>query len=131
MSTYDIDKHDELPQIDGPKLPCFKERRYKKIEYLELLNPPREEEQSSNGGHGYVFKVLIDSEPYALKIVCASNLAPVEGLTVHSFASSTLKRRARNSIRRKTAESLMKRLQARRIPSTRSVGRTDGSGRKD
>jgi hypothetical protein len=60
MSTATIDKFDELPRIKGPKLRRFKDGHYKRIEYLELLG---------RSDHSYVFRVQIDGEPYALKIV--------------------------------------------------------------
>lgn len=69
MTTAIIDQFDELPRIKGPKLRRFKEGHYKKIEYLELLSKFDDEEQLLNGDHGYVFKVRIDGELYALKIV--------------------------------------------------------------
>ena len=69
MTTAIIDQFDELPRIKGPKLRRFKEGHYKKIEYLELLSKFDDEEQLPDGDHGYVFKVRIDGELYALKIV--------------------------------------------------------------
>jgi hypothetical protein len=70
MPTAAIDQFDELPRIKGPKLRRFKDGRYKRIEYLELLGTSDDEEQSPSGDHGYVFRVHIDGELYALKIVC-------------------------------------------------------------
>lgn len=62
MPLSPVDQFDELPTIKGPKLGRFREGRYsKKIDYLELLSP--------GGSHGYVFKVRIDGELFALKIV--------------------------------------------------------------
>ena len=69
MSTAAIDLFDELPTIKGPKLRRFKDSFYKRIEYLELLGRSNDEEQLLNGEHGYVFRVRIDGELYALKIV--------------------------------------------------------------
>ncbi|KAK5200961.1 hypothetical protein LTR47_012123, partial [Exophiala xenobiotica] len=68
MSTALIDEFDELPRIKGPKLRRFKDGHYKRIEYLELLGRSDDERQLPNGGHGYVFRVRIDGELYALKI---------------------------------------------------------------
>lgn len=60
MSTAAIDQSDELPSIEGPKLRRFKGGNYNRIEYEELLG---------SGDHGYVFRVRIDGELYALKLV--------------------------------------------------------------
>ncbi|KAF2179630.1 hypothetical protein K469DRAFT_693878 [Zopfia rhizophila CBS 207.26] len=68
MSTAAIDQFDELPRIRGTKLRRFKDGHYKRIEYLELLGRSDDEEQLPNGDHGYVFRVRIDGELYALKI---------------------------------------------------------------
>ncbi|KAK5214994.1 hypothetical protein LTR72_011917 [Exophiala xenobiotica] len=68
MSTALIDQFDELPRIKGPKLQHFKDSHHKRIEYLELLRRSDDEGQLPNGGHGYVFRVRIDGELYALKI---------------------------------------------------------------
>ena len=62
-----IEKYDELPQIKGPKLHRF--RSFRRIEYKELLSEVEDEESESFGIHGYVFRVLIDSKSFALKIV--------------------------------------------------------------
>lgn len=70
MSTAAIDLFNELPMIKGPKLRRFKDGHYEKIEYLELLGISDDEEHLTNGDHGYVFRVRIDGELYALKIVC-------------------------------------------------------------
>ena len=70
MSTAAIDQFNELPRIKGPKLRRFKDGHYKSVEYLELLHRPDDEEQLPSGEHGYVFRVRIDGELYALKIVC-------------------------------------------------------------
>lgn len=70
MSTAAIDQFDELPRVKGPKLRRFKEGRYKKIEYLELLSGSGDDDELPSGDHGYVFRVRIDGELYALKIVC-------------------------------------------------------------
>ncbi|KAK5283005.1 hypothetical protein LTR40_002445 [Exophiala xenobiotica] len=67
MSTASIDQFDELPRIKGPKLRRFKDGHYKRIEYLELLSRSNDEGQLPNGGHGYVFRVRIDGELYALE----------------------------------------------------------------
>jgi hypothetical protein len=69
MSTFPIDRFDELPRIKGPKLHRFKNGHYKKIDYLELLGRSDDDEQSPSGDHSYVFKVRIDGKLYALKIV--------------------------------------------------------------
>lgn len=58
MSIAPIDRFDELPRVNGPK-PRFK-YDHRGIEYLDLL--ARED-------HGYLFKVRINGELYALKIV--------------------------------------------------------------
>jgi len=57
-----------LPRIGGPKLRRFKDGHYERIEYLELLGRS-DDEELLNGDHGYVFRVQIDMELYALKIV--------------------------------------------------------------
>ena len=69
MSTAIIDRFDEMPRIKGPKLPRFKDGHYKTIEYLQLLGGSNDADQLPIGDHGYVFKVRIDGEHYALKIV--------------------------------------------------------------
>jgi hypothetical protein len=69
MSTAAIDQFDELPRIKGPKVPRFRDGRYKKIEYIELLGRSDGKDQLPEGDHGYVFKVRIDGVLYALKIV--------------------------------------------------------------
>ncbi|KAL9106676.1 MAG: hypothetical protein Q9227_008328 [Pyrenula ochraceoflavens] len=69
MSTAAIDQFDELPRIKGPKLGRFKNGQYKRIEYLELLGRSDKEERLQDGDHSYVFKVRIDGELWALKIV--------------------------------------------------------------
>ncbi|KAF2175811.1 hypothetical protein K469DRAFT_763366 [Zopfia rhizophila CBS 207.26] len=69
MSTAAIDQFDELLRIKGPKLRRFKDGHYKRIEYLELLGRSDDEEQLPNEDHGYVFRVRIDGELHALKIV--------------------------------------------------------------
>jgi Kinetochore Sim4 complex subunit FTA2 len=70
MSVAAVDQYDLLPQIKGPKLRRFRDGRYNRIEYLELLGDAlRGEDASSTGVHGYVFRVRIDGEPFALKIV--------------------------------------------------------------
>ena len=68
ISTTAIDRFHELPRVKGPKLPRFKDGHYERIEYLELLS--RSDDGEPNGDHGYVFKVRIDGELYALKIAC-------------------------------------------------------------
>ena len=69
MPTATIDQFDELPRIRGPKLRRFKDGHHGEIEYLELLGKSDDEEHLTNGDHGYVFRVRIDGELYALKIV--------------------------------------------------------------
>jgi len=69
MPTAAIDKFDYLPTVSGPKLGRFRNGRYKKIEFLELLGLSDDAEESPDGVHGHVFRVRIDSEPFALKIV--------------------------------------------------------------
>ncbi len=68
MSIAPIDLFDELPRVKGPKLGRFKGRNYKRIEYLELLSGSNDQDQYPIGDHGYVFKVRIDEEVYALKV---------------------------------------------------------------
>jgi len=60
-------KSKELPPCDGPKLGMFAHSRAP-IEWLELL--PKSTPESEMGSQGYVFKVKILSEIYALKVVC-------------------------------------------------------------
>ena len=92
MSTATIDQFDELPRIKGPKLRRFKDGHYKRIEYLELLGRSDDEEQLANGDHGYVFRVRIDGELYALKIVRLGISTSCWKLTAVSFDSLTWKR---------------------------------------
>jgi hypothetical protein len=87
MSTAIIDQFDELPRIKGPKL-----RRFREFEYLELLSRSDDEEQLPNGDHGYVFRVQIDGELYALKIVRLGTSTTCWKLTATSFDSSTWER---------------------------------------
>ncbi|KAJ9493583.1 hypothetical protein H2202_010931 [Exophiala xenobiotica] len=68
MSTTLLDQFDELPRIKGPKLRRFNDGHYKRIEYLVLLGRSNDEGQLPSGDHGYVFRVRIDGELYALKI---------------------------------------------------------------
>lgn len=49
-----------LPQVDGPKLKAFKFSRARKIDFLEYAGA---------GTHSQVFKVKIEGEIYALKVV--------------------------------------------------------------
>lgn len=60
----------ELPPCRGPKLRAFRHHN-SPIEWLERLDvgsgPPLED--SDSGRQGYVFKVRIESELYALKVV--------------------------------------------------------------
>ena len=56
-----------LPQCEGSKLAPF-HRRYPAITFRRLLSGEDSE------GHGHVFDVVIDSTPYALKIVSAPPL---------------------------------------------------------
>jgi hypothetical protein len=73
MAKAAINKFSFLPTIDGPKLHRFQNGRYKKIEYLELLGSSDNHDALVLGEHGYVFSVLIDSKPFALKIVSIYN----------------------------------------------------------
>jgi Kinetochore Sim4 complex subunit FTA2 len=88
MSTAAIDQFCDLPRIKGPKLSRFKDGNYHKIEYLELLGT--DGEGQLNGDHGYVFKVRIDGELYALKIVRLGTF--IYRLIAASFDSLTRKR---------------------------------------
>lgn len=87
MPNATIDQFDELLRIKGPKLPRFKDGHSKRIEYL-VLHRSDKEEQLSNADHGYVFRVRIDGELYALKIV-RPTFAICWKLTAISFDSST------------------------------------------
>jgi len=69
MPQAAIDEYDFVPNIEGPKLHRFKQGRYRKIEYLELLGHSDKNDALLLGDHSYVFSVLIDSEPFALKVV--------------------------------------------------------------
>ena len=69
MAEAPINKYDLLPNIEGPKLHRFNDGQYKKIEYLDLLSSSDDSDEPFLGDHGYVFSVLIDSQPFALKIV--------------------------------------------------------------
>lgn len=66
MPPTAIDQFDELPRTEGPKLLRFNDGPCPEIEYLEHLSNGDNEDQSK----GYVFKVRIDEQLYALKIVC-------------------------------------------------------------
>ena len=81
MSTPAIYRFDELPRIKGPKLRRFEDGQYKKLEYLKLLSRPSDEDQTLCCGHGYVFKVRIDGELYALKVVRLEHLLSFRELT--------------------------------------------------
>lgn len=59
-------KSKELPPCDGPKLGMFAHSRAP-IEWLGLL--PKSTPESESGSQGYVFKVKILSDVYALKVV--------------------------------------------------------------
>lgn len=89
MSTATIDQFDELPRTRGPKLRRFREGHYKKIEYLGLLGGSEDDEQLPNGDHGYVFRVRIDGELYALKIVRLGISTTCWKLIAASFDSLT------------------------------------------
>jgi len=65
---YDLNKDSQLPPCEGPKLHAFG-KRHKPVEFLELISDPTNEYDES-GGHGYVFKVRINNEIFALKVVC-------------------------------------------------------------
>ncbi|KAL9083964.1 MAG: hypothetical protein Q9165_008307 [Trypethelium subeluteriae] len=60
-----------LPACHGPKLHSFKHAS-PSIQFERLLNPPIEpsssDSSSTSGGDGYVFKALIDSKLYAIKL---------------------------------------------------------------
>lgn len=92
-SKYDLAGSQPLPPIEGPKLFPFKDR-WKQIHILDLLSPPPGEsstDSSSGGGHGHVFKVRINNNDYALKVVRS---IPLESgvalhLSPHSSSSST------------------------------------------
>jgi hypothetical protein len=79
MAKYDLTKHDALPPCDGPKLGPFSEK-YSSIEFLEILsktsiaktttNGSKAESDQPSGGHGgHVFKVRINDQQFALKMV--------------------------------------------------------------
>ncbi|KAK0710068.1 kinetochore Sim4 complex subunit FTA2-domain-containing protein [Lasiosphaeria miniovina] len=68
MEIAAIDQFDELPRIRGDKLRRFKNGQFKKIDYLELLGRSDDDDALPDGDHGYVFRVLIDGDLYALKI---------------------------------------------------------------
>lgn len=70
-----------LPRCDGPKLHAFKHKEAS-IEWLERLDGDRE---SQSGAEGCVFKVKIDSQFYALKVVskhCRARWVLIAGMTV-------------------------------------------------
>lgn len=92
MSTAVIDQFDELPRIQGPKLRRFKDGHYESIEYLEVLGRSDHMDQLPNGDHGYVFRVQIDRELYALKIVRLGRFTTYLNLTAASFDFSTWER---------------------------------------
>jgi hypothetical protein len=66
-STSAVSHSKDLPPCLGPKLHPFA-RRNSPIEWLERLDKDREE-LSGSSTEGYVFKVRIDSQLYALKVV--------------------------------------------------------------
>lgn len=85
MAIAAIDRFDALPRVDGPKLPRFKNGRYDSIKYLNLLSEA-DDEQSPDGDHGYVFKVCIDGELYALKVVSVeASRTFLFGTDLHQF----------------------------------------------
>jgi hypothetical protein len=67
METDAVQRHASLPTVNGPKLDRFREHR--NIKFIELLGHSRGDEGNLHATHGYVFKVVIDSESFALKIV--------------------------------------------------------------
>jgi hypothetical protein len=70
MVLHMINKYDQLPNLDGPKCWRFKNGRYRKLQFLELLGDSADEDDGvPEATHGYVFKVDIDSQLFALKIV--------------------------------------------------------------
>jgi hypothetical protein len=83
-----IKKRKSIPPVEGPVLSRFKDGRYKKIEYLELLNSSEDDDEEFIGEHGYVFRVLIDSELFALKIVGAPE--PVNATVFEMLTTSSL-----------------------------------------
>jgi Kinetochore Sim4 complex subunit FTA2 len=68
MDRGAVDKYSLLPTIDGPKLPRFGNVPLR-IQYLELLSTSMDSDGNPDAVHGYVFKVIINSKPFALKIV--------------------------------------------------------------
>jgi hypothetical protein len=73
-----IFRNDPLPKCEGPKMHPFKDRK-SEVKFLSLLSEPDSESRGS-GGHGYVFKVSINTKLYALKIVSAhSNTSDGDG----------------------------------------------------
>jgi hypothetical protein len=71
-SASTVSHPNELPPCPGPKLHAFA-RRNSQIEWLERLDKDREE-LSGSSIEGYVFKVKIDSQLYALKVVSSRTL---------------------------------------------------------
>ena len=71
---YNLDGKDFLPPCDGPRLFQF-EHRKEHVEFLELLNLP-EADDSYEGGHRHVFKVRIQEQIYALKVVQRESSKP-------------------------------------------------------
>lgn len=69
MDTPAISKYDRLPHNGGmTSLPRF-QGCTDDIEILELLGCDADNDFMPQGTHGYVFRVKIDSKPFALKIV--------------------------------------------------------------
>ena len=58
---------EELPPCPGPKLQAFPYRN-SPIEWLERIDAERKD-LSGSGTEGYVFKVKINTQLYALKVV--------------------------------------------------------------
>lgn len=75
---------DELPPCAGPKLRAFPNRR-PKIQWLQQLERSPESEL---GSQGYVFRVLINSQTYVIKVVgFFLYLATISAVTKSSSSS--------------------------------------------
>lgn len=75
---------DELPPCAGPKLRAFPNRR-PKIQWLQQLERSPESEL---GSQGYVFRVLINSQTYVIKVVgFFLYLATISAITKSSSSS--------------------------------------------
>ena len=65
-SAAAVDQNDPLPRCKGPQTRRFHHRG--KIQFQKFLGPDAKD-KSPSAAHGYVFQVVINRRPFALKIV--------------------------------------------------------------